>query len=70
MILYETIMEELIARGWSTHDLADEAVVDYFELQDVIDGNIPISEPIAAGIAKAFGTSVELWLNLGKENRQ
>lgn len=66
----EYILEELEARGWTLDDLAaktpgdfglNRLAMDFYLLQDE---GVRLGEAGAEGLAAAFGTSKELWLNL------
>ena len=58
------IAEEVEARGWSVFDLAREMRVPPAIAATVLTGVEPVSPLVARRLARAFGTSTELWLNL------
>lgn len=60
----EFLREELDARGWTQTDLA--AILDrpLAMVNEIIAGKRRITPETAKGLAAAFGTSPELWLNL------
>ena len=72
----EIIREELEARGWRVQDLCLAADCDtlvgrlswdwYLALEPEIHGaeSLVLGPVMAAQLAKAFGTSPEVWLNL------
>ena len=59
----DLLTEEMEERGWSVRDLADAAGLPVTTIESVLAGP-PINQTVANGLARAFGTSVELWLNL------
>jgi HTH-type transcriptional regulator / antitoxin HigA len=56
--------EELEARGWSQIDLAEILGRPPRLISEIISGKRSISPETALGLADAFGTSAELWMNL------
>ena len=58
------IRGEMKARHWNVDDLSRESGQTSGYLSCVIDGIIPVSNYGARGLAKAFETSEELWINL------
>lgn len=58
------VEEELEARGWSQADLAEIIGKSAQLVSEVISGKRAITPETAMGIADAFGTSAELWMNL------
>ncbi len=60
----EFVREELEARGWSQTDLA--AIMDCAPrtVNEIIRGKRSITPETAVGLAAAFDTSADLWLNL------
>lgn len=67
MILFDTVTAELDSRGWTLMDLADRSGVEYVKLREAINELCPMDSQVTRGLAKAFGTSEELWINLGKQ---
>lgn len=66
----EFISDELAARNWSREKFAGLLDCSVEVVDQIIAGEKEITPEIAASIAKAFGTSAEVWLNLeaaGKE---
>jgi len=61
------VEEELEARGWSQQDLADILKRPPRLVSELINGKRTITVETARGLANAFGTSVELWLNLQRD---
>jgi addiction module HigA family antidote len=49
---------------WSVDGLANHANLHPRVIRDVLDDGAPITTAIADGLARAFGTSSELWTNL------
>lgn len=60
----EFIKEELEARGWSQLDLAEIMGRHPVQINKIVQGAQAITPETAVQLAKAFGTSAELWLNL------
>ncbi len=66
--LSDYIWEELGAREWTVDDLVDESELSGDQILSILNGS-PVTEAIAKGLARAFGTSHELWLNLGRDGK-
>lgn len=65
----EYIKDEMRARKWLDGDLAKASGLDgchFPSLWDVVNNDGRIDALIAVGLATAFGTTTELWLNLQK----
>ncbi|MCZ6799476.1 MAG: HigA family addiction module antitoxin [Nitrospirae bacterium] len=60
----EFIREELEERGWTQGDLADILGRPLNRINEIISGKRSVTPETAKGLADAFGTSPELWLNL------
>jgi HTH-type transcriptional regulator/antitoxin HigA len=60
----EYIAEELEARGWSQLDLADILGRPAQAVNEIINAKRAITADTARGLAEAFGTSAQLWMNL------
>jgi HTH-type transcriptional regulator/antitoxin HigA len=60
----EYISEELETRGWSQLDLAEILGRPPQAVNEVIKGKRAITPDTARGLAEAFGTSAQLWMNL------
>jgi len=60
----EFIKEELEARGWTQSDLANIMGRQDSVVSAIISGKRSVSRQIASELASAFGTTVELWMNL------
>jgi HTH-type transcriptional regulator/antitoxin HigA len=60
----EYIAEELEARGWSQLDLADILGRPPQAVNEIIKAKRAITPDTARGLAEAFGTSAQLWMNL------
>jgi HTH-type transcriptional regulator/antitoxin HigA len=60
----EFIADELAARGWSQADMARILGRPYQHVNLLINGKRRINAEIASELAAAFGSSVEVWINL------
>jgi len=60
----EFIKEELEARGWSVHLLAEYTGLTSAALEELIAGRVPVTPSIARCLGDAFGTGQIYWLNL------
>jgi len=60
----EYIGEELVARGWSQSDLARIIGRPFQHVNLLVHGRRHVTVGTAVELAGAFGTSVEVWLNL------
>jgi addiction module HigA family antidote len=60
----EYINDERIARGWTVEQLAVECGFTTEYTQRIIDGKVTVKTLSANMLARAFGTSARLWLNL------
>jgi HTH-type transcriptional regulator/antitoxin HigA len=60
----EFIREELEARGWTQEDLAKILDRPLSTISAILTGRKAVTPETAIGLAKAFGTSAEVWLNL------
>jgi HTH-type transcriptional regulator / antitoxin HigA len=60
----DLIKEELQARGWTQEDLAEILGRTVTSVNEIITGKRGISVDSAKGIAEAFGTSAQFWLNM------
>jgi HTH-type transcriptional regulator/antitoxin HigA len=60
----EYIADELEARGWTQTDLAEILGRPPRLVNELIKGKRGITPETARGLAQAFGTSAELWMNL------
>jgi HTH-type transcriptional regulator/antitoxin HigA len=60
----EYISEELEARGWSQLDLAEILGRPPQAVNEIIRAKRAITPDTARGLASAFGTSAQLWMNL------
>lgn len=58
------IKEEMEYRGWDVERLAKEADIDPLRMFEVVEGTRQVHPYIADGLAQAFGTSREVWVNL------
>jgi HTH-type transcriptional regulator/antitoxin HigA len=60
----EFIKDELDARGWTQDVLADITGVSAPAISNIIKGKRAISVDIASGLAAAFDTTAQFWMNL------
>jgi len=60
----EILADELEARGWSQSDLAEILGRPVRLVNELVLGKRSITPETANGLAQAFGTSAELWMNL------
>lgn len=60
----EYIQDELNARGWSREDLASIMGRSEQHVNGLLDGSLVIDQDIALELARAFGTSSEMWIKL------
>lgn len=65
----EFISDELNARGWTQGDLAEIMGRPANLVTDIIAGRKIITPETAEGLAAAFGTSAQFWLNLDSRYR-
>lgn len=63
----EFIAEELTARGWTVASLVVMSGIGLPMWEPVMSKRDGIRKSHALGLAKAFGTSMEFWLNLQKQ---
>lgn len=60
----EYIREELVERGWTQMDLAEILGRPPQVVNEIVAGKRSITPETARGLADAFGTSAQLWMNL------
>lgn len=60
----EFLRDELEARGWTQADLAEILGRPLKTVNEVIVGKKAITPETARGLAAAFGTSAQFWMNL------
>ena len=74
----EYLADELDARDWTQDDLAEVMGRSRIHINRLVQGKTAVTPESAHELAKAFGTSAELWMNLqvayelataSKENR-
>lgn len=58
------VREELDARGWTQSDLAEILGRPQKTISQIVSGRKAVTPETAKGLADAFGTSAELWMNL------
>lgn len=60
----EFLKDELEARGWTQDTLAEITGIPGSVISNIVNGKRAISVEIASGLAAAFGTSAQFWMNL------
>lgn len=60
----EYVLDELESRGWTQADLAEIMGRPPKLISEVVSGLTSITPETARGLAEAFGTSAELWMNM------
>lgn len=65
----EYVKDELEARGWTVEDLANRMEFQVYRVNEFLNGKMRITKLFANGLSNAFGTSIELWLNLDRASR-
>lgn len=60
----EFIKDEIEARGWTQEDLAEITGLPSPVISNIINVKRTISPDIASGLAAAFGTTAQFWMNL------
>ena len=60
----EFVREFIDERGWSVAQLAEASGLSKRITGLVVSGDHMVTEEIAVALARAFGTSKELWINL------
>jgi addiction module HigA family antidote len=63
----DVVCEEILARNWHIREVAERAGTDVLTIAQVLLETHPITPDIAAGLARAFGTSAKLWLGLQRD---
>lgn len=63
----EYIEDEMEARGWSILSLAEKSMLSRPLLESLLARKRPVTRLVADGLAHAFDTSPQIWLNLQKE---
>ena len=58
------VERELEARSWTIETLATYSGLSMATIKGIIYDSKPITNEVAKGFARAFGTSIELWKNL------
>ena len=65
----QVIAKELEARGWTQRDLAVIMGRPYQAINEIVNGSKQITPDTARELAKAFGTSMDFWMNLESNYR-
>ncbi len=63
-LFYEVLTDELYERNWGYTELAHYSGCDMQALFQLRNKKRILTNDLAEGLAKAFGTSAELWMNL------
>ncbi|HEY9749233.1 MAG TPA: hypothetical protein V6C63_11175 [Allocoleopsis sp.] len=63
---HKILTRELEARQWTSQELAQRSGIDQVIVLGLLSGMVAIAPHHTPGLAKAFGTSDEFWLNLLK----
>ena len=58
------IRDEMYERNWRAVALAEHSGLSLETVVGLLQGQEPITQDVANGIAKAFGTSAEVWMHL------
>jgi plasmid maintenance system antidote protein VapI len=58
------IAEELEARFWHVEDLAKQSQLPVRLINQLILGQVNVSQPIAQALGNGFGTSAQFWIQL------
>ena len=66
----DTIFDLLEEKDWGIDQLADLLQLSMKDTNELISGNIPITEEIARKLDQAFGGSTKFWLNREYQYRQ
>lgn len=64
------IIEEMLERAWSPFDLSARSGIEPIELGALFAGERRLDAAMARGLAGAFGTSAEFWLNLDRADHE
>jgi HTH-type transcriptional regulator / antitoxin HigA len=64
----EFIREDLEARSWTQADLAEILGRDLRLVNQLVGGKRAITPETAKGLAQAFGTGPEFWMNQGADS--
>jgi plasmid maintenance system antidote protein VapI len=59
------IKEEMESRGWTEKELVKYSWLRPAKIKHILDDGI-ITKTMATGLGRAFGTSMEYWMNLQK----
>ena len=58
------VERELEARGWSLETLAQYSGLSLETIKGIVYDSRPITDEVAQGLARSFGSTPELWKNL------
>ena len=58
------VIDEMAERGWNAAQLGEAAELDEVTIAGFLSYRAGVTVDLAAGLARAFGTSEKLWLNL------
>lgn len=60
------IKEEMETRGWTEKELIKYSWLRPAKIKLILEDGMVITKPMATGLARAFGTSMQYWMNLQK----
>ena len=60
----EMIKDEIIARGMTQKDLAQQMGVSYTVFNEILNGNRPVTTEYALLLEAALGTNASIWIGL------
>lgn len=66
----DTIFDLLEEKNWRVDQLADLLQLSMKDTNELISGNIPVTEQIARKLDQAFGGGSKFWLNREYQYRQ
>ena len=66
-LFYDIVREEMYERNWGYSELAWYSEIHPLTLFELLHKKAPLTPEIAEGLAKAFGTSIEMWVGLYKD---
>jgi HTH-type transcriptional regulator/antitoxin HigA len=63
------VERELEARGWSLETLAQYSGLSLETIKGIVHDSKPITDEAAQGLARSFGSTVQLWKSLESKYR-
>lgn len=64
---HQYVVDEIKARGWSVGTLAEMSMLSVQTVEEIVCGHRKMTPLTAYCLSQAFGTTVELWMNLAGE---